>query len=59
MGSKEYYVTYYEEHKAERLNYFKQYYLKNREQRREYFRKRYAEKKELEEQNKGEENGQR
>ena len=45
MGNKEYYVTYYEEHKAERLAYFKKYYLENRERRREYFRKRYAEKK--------------
>ena len=53
MGSKEYYVIYYKEHKTERLNYFKQYYLKNRERRREYFRKHYAEKK-LKEQNKGE-----
>ena len=55
MGSKEYYVTYYKEHKAERLRYFKNYYLKNLERRREYFRKRYAEKKLTEqEQNKGE-----
>ena len=57
MGNKEYCALYYKEHKAERLAYFKKFYLENRERRREYFRKRYAEKKELEEQNKGEENG--